>query len=292
MRLDSSGIPRAWYRVTGIAYWPGYIAWYALVNLGQYLRHRDSENLEIFLNQIAWLERHAVVREDGAVVWPMNFDYQVGSIVLKAPWISAHTQGLVISALVRGWRLTGRPHLLELLEKSAKVFDLDVDEQGIRTPVGDYVLYTEAPGYPPPGIMDGFMTSLLGLYDLATETTDPDIQRMFSQGIRGLAYMLPQWSYRKKWSWYGNRAYLSPPEYHCLNRLLLTVLARLSNETSLVEYATHWDSSHLSPADRAEIFLAFQFTKNVSRLKHRTWLQSPTQNDDCRGTHPSCLVRD
>jgi len=26
LRLDPSGIPRAWYRVTGAAYWPAYIA--------------------------------------------------------------------------------------------------------------------------------------------------------------------------------------------------------------------------------------------------------------------------
>jgi hypothetical protein len=31
-----SGIPRTWYRQTGANYWPAYIAWYGLVNLGHY----------------------------------------------------------------------------------------------------------------------------------------------------------------------------------------------------------------------------------------------------------------
>ena len=34
LRLDPNGIPRTWYRVTGAAYWPAYIAWYGLVQLG------------------------------------------------------------------------------------------------------------------------------------------------------------------------------------------------------------------------------------------------------------------
>ena len=89
LRLDPQGIPRAWYRTTGAVYWPGYIAWYGLVNLGHYLRRGEAEYLNIFLKQADWLEQNAVVRGDGAVVWPMNFDYPSGALTLKAPWISA-----------------------------------------------------------------------------------------------------------------------------------------------------------------------------------------------------------
>ena len=89
MRMDSNGIPRAWYRQTGSAYWPAYIAWYGPVNLGHYERKNDSACLDIFLKQIDWLEANAVVRPDGAVVWPMCFDYHVGEAQLKSPWISA-----------------------------------------------------------------------------------------------------------------------------------------------------------------------------------------------------------
>ena len=68
MRMDPAGIPRVWYRLTGATYRPAYVAWYGLVNLGHYLRGKGSQHLEIFLNQIDWLESHAVLRDDGAVV--------------------------------------------------------------------------------------------------------------------------------------------------------------------------------------------------------------------------------
>ena len=277
LRLDADGIPRAWYRSTGAVYWPPYIAWYGLVQLGHYLRRGDPQYRDVFLKQVAWLEQHAVTRADGAVVWPMNFDYPEGAVLLKAPWISAYAQGLVISALVRAWRLTGRPELMELLKNSAKVFDQDVKDGGVRVALDDHTLYTEVPGGAPPGILDGFMTSLLGLYDLRATTGDPAVARQFEAGIEGLKYALPRWDYRNKWSWYGCRAYLSPPGYHRLNCLLLETLARLSQQPSLAEYARKWSHHQLSVLGRTEIYLGFVLTKNGNRLRRRTWRHKVNQ---------------
>jgi hypothetical protein len=273
MRMDDRGIPRTWYRVTGAAYWPSYIAWYGLVQLGHFLRRGEEANLNAFLRQVSWLEENAVVRSDGAVVWPMNFDYPNGAITLKAPWISAYTQGLVISALVRAWRLTKRPKLLELLKNSAKVFELDVEDSGVRVWMDGRTLYTEVPGGPLPGIMDGFMTSLIGLHDLYVETGDAVVGGLFEKGIAGLKYAMPRWDYRNKWSLYGCGAYLSPPAYHNLNCLLLEVLGRLSGELLLTEYAENWSPKKLSTLGRTEIYLGFVVSKNVNRARHRTWNQ-------------------
>lgn len=272
LRMDPSGIPKAWYRVTGAVYWPAYIAWYGLIQLGHYLRRGKKANLNSFLKQISWLEKNAVLRGDGAVVWPMNFDYPNGPVLLKAPWISAYTQGLVISALVRAWRLTKRHELLELLRCSARVFELDVKDCGVRVSLDGQTLYTETPGGPLPGILDGFLTSLIGLYDLYLATEEPVVRRLFEQGIAGLKYALPRWDYRGKWSWY-DCAYLSPPAYHNLNCLLLDVLAQLSEEPLLAEYSQRWNPKQLSALDRTEIYFGFVLTKNANRLRHRTWRQ-------------------
>jgi hypothetical protein len=163
--------------------------------------------------------------------------------------------------------------LLELLKNSAKVFELDVKDSGVRVSLDGHTLYTEIPGGPLPGILDGFMTSLIGLYDLYVETEDPVVGRLFEEGIAGLKYALPRWDYGSKWSWYGCRAYLSPPAYHNLNCLLLEVLARLSREPRLAEYAQQWSPKQLSLLDRTEIYLGFVLTKNANRLRHRTWRQ-------------------
>ncbi len=279
LRMDSRGIPRTWTRVTGTQYWPGYIAWYGLIQLGHYLRGRGSQHLSAFLKQIDWLEDHATVRSDGAVVWTMNFDNPENEVLLRAPWTSAHAQGLAISAVVRGWRATKRQHLWELLRRSWKIFDLDVSQGGIRTRIDGSTFYTEVPGGALPGILDGFMTSLLGLYDLSVESRDETVGRLFREGVEGLKELLPWWNYRNKWSWYGCRQYLSPPAYHCLNRLLLSVLGELAGDFDLKRCAKQWDPVNLSRIEVAEIYLMFLATKNYSRLRHRTWSQHTVRYD-------------
>jgi len=273
IRRDANGIPQLWNRVTGLVYRPAFIAMYGLGNLNHYLRSGDKNSLEIFLNQVSWLERHAVIREDGAIVWPHNFDLQEGPVLLKSPWVSANVQGYAISALVRGWRITRHARLLEILNATSKVFELDWNRNGIRVHSEGHVVYTEAPGLRPPGIMDGFMRSLLGLYDLYMETGEGRFYNLFEQGLDGLRYFLPRWDYRRKWSLYSNGEYLCPPGYHALNRSLLAVIARLTGDRYFAEYAEAWNPERLTVRDRTEIYIGFLVTKNACRWKYRTWRQ-------------------
>jgi len=274
LRLDPDGIAQVWGRTTGVVYRPGFVATYALHNLEQHLRTGDPHCLGLFLKQVKWLEAHAVLRRDGAVVWEHDFDIQEGPVRLRAPWVSANSQGLAISALVRAWRLTGQPHLMDLLERSIRVFQLDYDCGGVRVRTGSHTLYAEIPGLASPGILDGFLRSLLGLYDLYEETDNDVVWSLFQDGIEGLHHFLPQWDYRRKWSMYSNRYYLCPSGYHCLNRLLLMVLARLTGDSRLAEFAAAWDQRRLSLLDRIEVYLAFLWTKNACRIKHNVWKQA------------------
>jgi len=292
MRMDPAGVPRVRNRLTGTVYKPAYIAWWGLVNLGHYLHHRDEPSREAFLTQVDWLEANAITRSDGAVVWHNDWDILHGPTLLKAPWISSYDQGLAISALVRGYRLTKRPHLLELLRGASRIFSLKCNEGGVRDSVSSGVVYSELPGQPVPGIQDGFMTSLLGLYDLYVETEDAAVKALFDEGVAGLKASLPVWDYRKKWSWYGSRGYLCPPSYHWLNRLLLHVLGGITGEAQLSEYANAWHPDRLSAIGRAEIFIFFQMTKNAARVRNRTWRLSPAKVRKLASRDPKPLPRE
>src|SRR5262249_45445570 len=236
--------------------------------------HGDERSRETFLRQVDWLEKFATVRQDGAVVWSNPFHLVEGATLLYGPWLSADTQGKVISALVRAHRLTKRAGLLELFRGSSRIFELTVKDGGVRIPLTKGALYTEKPGTRVPVILDGFQTALLGLYDLAMETKNSRVEELFREGINGLKLMLPQWNYRGKWSWYGARAYLCPPAYHKLNYLQMMTLARLTFDNTLAHCAQSWKMERLSWADRAEIYTAFLLTKNANRIKHRTWRQN------------------
>ena len=265
--FDEHEIPRKRYRAQGPQYNPLFIAWWGLSNLEHYLRTQNHEYLRKFLVQVAWLKANAVRGTDGAIVWPCYFDWQEGLCKLTSPWISAMYQGVVISTLVRAYRINGDRELLDLCKDATLVFSRSIEDDGVRTLEGGKTLYEEYPVRPLPRVLDGFLFSLLGLYDLAVETGSSEIRRLFEDGIDGLKSTLPFWNYRDKWSWYGSHGYLCPPHYHKLNTVLLSILGRLTDDDDLRHFARLWDTQRRSVLDRIEIFFMFVFTKNRARLR-------------------------
>lgn len=264
---DDAGVVVWAYRAQGQQYNPVFIAWWALMSLERYCRDSHPNHLKAFHAQVQWLKSNAVTRSDETTVWPYQFDWQEGRCRLKAPWISAMSQGLGMSVLVRAYRLTRDEALLSLCELSSRVFERDVEDGGVRTQEGIHVLYEEYPGYPLPRVLDGFLFSLLGLYDAAQELESTKIRQLFEDGIDGLKFKLADWDFRGKWSWYGTHGYLCPPHYHRLNVALLQILGRLTGDPLLVRFGEQWNRSPLSYLDKAEIFALFAFTKNLARLR-------------------------
>jgi hypothetical protein len=267
MELDADGVPIQRSRTFAGVHNPAYVAWYGLMSLERSLREEDPEARRAFEAQVEWLVANGVHRDDGAVVWPYTLDWQEGACLLRAPWICAMAQGLAMSVLVRAYRITGRPSLLEIARAAALPFEKNVGEGGVRTIEDGHALYEEYPGYPLPRILDGFLFSLLGLYDLAVETDDRAVSDLFVDGVGGLRHRLSFWDYRGKWSWYGSHGFLCPPHYNKLNSALLTALGRVSGEPALQAQARRWDPRGLGVRARVEVFLLFLLTKNRARLR-------------------------
>lgn len=267
LHFDAQGVVQKVYRAQGAQYNPLFIAWWGLHRLGVFHSTGDSAALKDFWGQVDWLRAHAVQRQDGAVVWPCYFDWQEGAALLKAPWISAMYQSVVISALVRAYRLKKDSELLDLCLKATKVFTLSIEAGGVRTIMGAGSLYEEYPVYPLPRVLDGFLFSLLGLYDLAVETGSPQVYGLVSDGVVGLRLAIAHWDYRGKWSWYGTHGYLCPPHYHQLNAKLLELVGTLVGDQSLVAHAAQWLPSVRSRRHKLEIYWMFLITKNLARIR-------------------------
>ena len=272
MAPDAHGVAVQRSRTFGTAYNPAYVAWYGLMSLERWQRGLDPAAEAAFCRQADWLVRHAVRRDDGAVVWPYPFDWREGRCRLTAPWICAMAQGLAISVLIRAHRREAADgRLLGLCRAATRVFEKSVEDGGVRTLERGHALYEEYPGYPLPRVLDGFLFSLLGLWDLAAETGEPRVEQLFADGLAGLVRSLDVWDYRRMWSWYGSHGYLCPPHYNRLNAALLRALSLLSGEPILRERADRWDPPRRGALGRAEVYLLFVVTKNLSRLRHRTW---------------------
>jgi hypothetical protein len=99
------------------------------------------------------------------------------------------------------------------------------------------------------------------------ETGDPQVCRLFDEGLAGLERRIRWWDFRGKWSWYGAHGYLCPPSYHAFNRVLLLVLHGLTRSALLADVARAWNPRRFSRRDRIEVFVAFVVTKNLARLR-------------------------
>lgn len=246
----------------GVKYNPAYISWWALLNLKQYLISNDYHYLNHFRKQTKWLLMNQKEGEGETPIWTYDFNWQEGKTFLKAPWISAMSQGLVISCLIRAYRLDGDKEFLSVAHQASKAFELEIEEGGVRTVENGKVFYEEYPAYPLVRIFDGFVFGLLGLYDLFEETKDDHIQQLFNEGIEGVRSYLENWNYQNVWSRYGTHGILSPPEYNKLNAVLLRVLYHLTHHPSFKLFGEAWDNDQKNIFEKIKT-LYFLFLRHI-----------------------------
>ncbi|MBI2797613.1 MAG: hypothetical protein HYX65_13010 [Gemmatimonadetes bacterium] len=267
MLLDGDGVPYHESR-TFRSYNPAYVALYGLRALDAFARGTDPNGRRRFEQQVAWLRSHAVPGAAGGAVWPYDFEWREHDCVLRPPWISSMAQGLAISALVRAHRVMQVADDLALARAAAVPFAHDIADGGVRDQLSRGATYEEYASLPVTRVLDGFLFSLLGLHDLATETADAGVRALFDAGLTGLAAELPRWD-AGNWSWYGRRLYLAPPAYHAINRALLTAVAQVAADPALLAVAERWNPVRLSAAERASVYLRFVAGKQWSRVRDR-----------------------
>jgi heparosan-N-sulfate-glucuronate 5-epimerase len=258
---DAQGIPVFHYKWEGVQYNPAYVAWWGLANL-------NTGDHASFLKSIDWLHRRSVERGNG-VVWEYRFDWVEGKAFLQAPWISAMSQGLAISALVRSWRLFGRERDLHLAGRASEAFRTAIEEGGVQDRSEGLMFLEEYPARPFPRILDGFCFALLGLHDLAEEFgANPGYARLFESGLDTLEASLPAWDFQRVWSWYGRQGFLCTNQYHGLNRAMLLVLHTLSGREAFHRYYTCWDPDRRSALTRLMTRVAQEGTLRFRRRQY------------------------
>lgn len=259
VHFDENNLPMREYRNLGIYYNPAYIAWWAIINLEEYVKNDDVNYLENFYSSIHWLCENCIETERGFVIWPYNFDWKEGKSILKAPWFSALAQGLAISVLVRAYLLSGNIKLLELAKKGTKVYEVEVKNGGIKTLKDGYVFYEEYPSYPLARVLDGFIFSLLGLYDYYRVSKDLEVKKLFEDGYKALTNNIEYWNYNDRWSWYGSHGNLSSPMYNKLNSCLLLAMYNITKDTYLKKIALSWAPEKLNGIEKIKLWIYYYY---------------------------------
>jgi hypothetical protein len=137
-------------------------------------------------------------RRGGGLAWEYYFHFDGGT----PPWTSAMSQGTALQALTQAYEASHDMTYLALARRSLPIFGENSPlGVSVRTPRGRrYLLYSFAPE-PSVAVINGFLQTLIGLFDYATVSGNPEGWRLFRSGDLEARAELPSYD-TGSWSLY------------------------------------------------------------------------------------------
>lgn len=231
-----------------------------------------SNNMAHFNDACRWMFNNQDLATGG---WKTDIERALdGFDTIPAGWLSAMAQGQAMSLLSRGYFYTKNEMYVKALSAALKPFTVPSNEGGIRAVFLDkYVWYEEYPTHPSSFVLNGFIYSLIGLYDFKSlledqfdvggpineETRerflkiDVDILQtyalvsaLFDDGLASLKAMLPLYDGGSR-TFYDLRHFMlkmSPNvarwDYHATHLSQLRLLASVTNDPLFERFFDSW----------------------------------------------------
>jgi D-glucuronyl C5-epimerase C-terminus len=166
----------------------------------------------------------------GGLAWEYYFNFGGGS----PPWTSAMSQATALQALTQAYEASHQPSYLGLARRSLRILgEAPPVGVSVTTPLGRrYLLYSFDPA-PGDAVINGFLQTLIGLFDYAKATGDPAGWRLFNAGDAEARAELPAYD-TGAWSLYqpGQEDTI---DYHTL---VTSFLQQLCSRTHAPVYCT------------------------------------------------------
>ncbi|HEV2061427.1 MAG TPA: D-glucuronyl C5-epimerase family protein [Solirubrobacteraceae bacterium] len=165
----------------------------------------------------------------GFLAWEYYFAFGGGS----PPWISGLAQATVMQALSRGSRYFEDPRYLDVARRALGAFRTS-PPRGVRVRAGagnHYLIYSFDSGL---RVLNGFLQSLVGLFDYAEAAGDARARALFAAGDRRARQEIPAHD-TGAWSLYSAGGAESDLGYH---RLLRDFLQALCDRTKRDPYCS------------------------------------------------------
>ncbi|HEV2998027.1 MAG TPA: D-glucuronyl C5-epimerase family protein [Solirubrobacteraceae bacterium] len=247
--FPESGIVWEYYPEQGIE-----IQWLATFGKanGYYLSGEGDEALRALLDEVIPL----ATQRAGGIAWEYMFRFDGG----RPPWTSGLSQGTAIQALARASQRLKEPAFLTAAKEALGIFQTP-PPAGVRvaTPAGaEYAEYTYAPK---DRILNGFVQSLVGLYDYTSISGDPLGVRLFSEGDAEARAEVPAYD-TGGWSLYDQYGE-SNLNYHELLTEFLDHLCQRTETGSPGLTVTRGAPSTAIPGDQIYCTTAQRFTADL-----------------------------
>ena len=208
----------------------------------------NSAHLPQFYYAANWL----VLNQDERGGWPIQVTRKLANGVLQLPpgWYSAMAQGQAMSLLVRAYLRTRNKKYLDAAVRATHIFDVNSSEGGIQARFMDkHVWYEEYPTTPSCFVLNGFIYSLIGLYDLKTLAPSSErhhAERLYTAGIESLQALLPLFDtgsgsiYDLRHVTLGVAPNLARWDYHATHINQLLLLSTIEDDPVFETTAKRW----------------------------------------------------
>jgi heparosan-N-sulfate-glucuronate 5-epimerase len=210
----------------------------------------SSEHIQQFYDAAEWFVKHQDLETGG---WPIPVKRKLASGFhdLQSGWYSAMGQGHAISVLSRAYHHSGGDiRYLKAALAGLKPFQVPSHKGGVlATFLNKYHWYEEYPTKPASFVLNGFIYSLLGLYDLMTIAPPgqaDEAEFLFREGMISLKGMLLFYdmgsvtSYDLRHITLGVAPNLARWDYHATHINQLLLLGTIENEPLFAQTAERW----------------------------------------------------
>ncbi len=248
--MHESGLPQVVQ--DGVPYWNAVtLSHFAMVMYGRMIRGDETARPLLNASVAKLIE---LQNEKGGFPYPSRTHRWT---VLPDGWISAMAQGNALSAFVRSLKLKDDPVVHTAAERAFLNLMLPVKDGGAHATMADFdkslssdVFFPEYPSDPLDYTLNGYMFTLLGIYDWSqvSSNTQSQAKAAFSDGVRTLVKILPFYDI-DGFSTYDLAHYIDPSVYPKVHEhylgihvYLLHALYSVTKEPVLKKYEDIWAS--------------------------------------------------
>jgi hypothetical protein len=264
-QFDENGVPMCGFGDGGYTYFPINIAQYGFMLHAEWLETNQEDILNRLKSNLAQLDILKTESETSCVWYHQHFE---AKYKIEPPWASAMAQGECMSFYLRMYQITGDASLLSTALKAYHFLDIDVSENGVKQIDHDGNLwYEEYPSTPPSYVLNGFIYTLFGLYDLFRVTQREDVKMNIDRCLKTLKDNLDKFD-AGYWTYYDLLKKELVRYYYQKNVHVpqLEVLYILTNDSIFNRYAEKW-KKQITPLNYILVKIMYRI---LPRLRSKT----------------------
>ena len=244
--VDAHGVPTL--IVNGqLSYHPTYIANNALVYEDSWEKSQNPLYMDGLKNWINAILTRSDTLEDGAIFAKFDFAFALHgdpAQTLAVGWHSGFTQGMLLSLLVRTYRVTNDPIYSDAADRVFRSLQQTDSRRVAHVDAEGYYWIDEYPLASPDLTLNGYAYAVRGLYEYWQWKKTAESELLLKEALTSLKHYAPQFRVPGQSSVYCLAHHIPAPAYHTQHIELLRNLYQMTGDQSFSQLADEFAADY------------------------------------------------